>query len=175
MNAALQQNIAVNRNLLLQRLHTEYRTLLTDWDCDILARYALADFVADETLAIGPIAFPTVLNYLNNKLLGYMCINTTDFQAFMINMILPLGSYVYDSNLLYLKESVMRYSNLMLQYYFPTTNLSNGLNSADWEKANYQCFNLTSSQRFMYGKMISQYYPSSMASCTMQTANICTY
>jgi hypothetical protein len=174
-NAALQQNIAINRNLLLERLNTEYRTLLTNWDCDILGRFALKNFVNDETLSIGSTSFPSVFNYLNTKVLGYLCINTTDFQAFMVNMILPPGSNVYDANLLYLKESVMRYANLLLQYYFPTNSQSTGLNSTDWEKANYQCFNLTSSQRFVYGTMISQYYPSSVTSCSVQAANICIY
>lgn len=174
-NAALQQNIAVNRNLLLERLNTEYRTLLTNWDCDIIGRFAMKDFVNDETLPIGSTSFPTVLNYLNTKVLGYLCINTTDFQIFMINMILPAGSNVYDANLLYLKESVMRYSNLLLQYYFPTNDHSIGLNSTDWEKAHYQCYNLTSSQRFVYGRMVSQYYPSSMTPCVIQTASVCMY
>ena len=176
VNAALQQNIATNRYLLVQRLNTEYRTLLTNWDCDILGRYALRNFVMNETLPIGSTSFPSVFNYLNTKLLGYLCINTTDFQIFMVNMVLDPGSYVYDANLLNLKEAVMRYSNLLLEYYFPAHTNSSGLNSTDWEKANYQCYNLSSSQGFVYAKMIAQYYPSlSMTPCVIQTTNVCMY
>lgn len=136
----LTEQITTNRVLVLRTLRNTYLQQVMFWDCSFRDIYRGRPFIQDEDLVIGD-ALPSVLEYVERRVLSHLCLDPTDFEIFMDS------SYSLDSlsvNQLY--QGVALYTSASLRYYFPGPGMEGGLTPDDWARAGYNCESVPSFQ-----------------------------
>uniref|UniRef100_A0A7S2EIC3 Uncharacterized protein n=1 Tax=Ditylum brightwellii TaxID=49249 RepID=A0A7S2EIC3_9STRA len=145
--SALAAEITARQSLLVQDTHLKYSALVLHWNCDLDSTFRLRDFVKDETLPIGS-DYEGVISYLEEELLGEVCINTQDLESFFLSNILQPNEQLESISLVELKSGVSEYTTKVFDYYFPDEGEQGGLSENDWREANYACENLPADKLF---------------------------
>jgi len=143
----LSTQIEVNQQLVLLSLENTYRQRVQNWDCEYRNVFREESFGADFTAPIDVQSqLPEVLNYVEVRVLSDLCLDATNFYTFM-NAEYPDG--VITSNRVI--RSVLLYSELAFDYYFPTQYAvevqqqqaeESSIPLDAWVKATFQCQNL---------------------------------
>jgi outer membrane murein-binding lipoprotein Lpp/uncharacterized protein YukE len=133
---SLAEQITANRVIVLQTLQNTYSQQVSFWDCSFRDVFRGQPFVVNEDLLIGS-ALSTVLEYVEERVLSELCINTTDFTSYLDS---SYGLNFVSSNQLY--QGVAVYTSLVLSFYYPTGG-EEGLTPDEWANAGYSCESVT--------------------------------
>jgi len=153
LSSSLATQITTRRNLLVEDLHLKYSTNALHWDCDVDSRFRLRDFAKDDTLPIGSEYYDEVIQYLDEELLGEVCINTEDLELFLSSNVLPVNATLESISLVDLKSGVSKYTGDVFNYYFPDEGEEGGLSEQDWSEADYDCEKLPSDKLFYFSNI----------------------
>jgi archaellum component FlaC len=134
--ASLAEQITANRVLVLQTLQNSYTQLISFWDCSFRDVFRGQPFIVNEDLLIGGV-LSTVLEYVEERVLSELCINTTDFTSYLDSR---YGLNFLSSNQLY--QGVAVYTSAAMDFYFPDGG-EEGLTPEDWANAGYSCESVT--------------------------------
>eukprot|EP00567_Pseudictyota_dubia_P001054 CAMPEP_0197464276 /NCGR_PEP_ID=MMETSP1175-20131217/63934_1 /TAXON_ID=1003142 /ORGANISM="Triceratium dubium, Strain CCMP147" /LENGTH=453 /DNA_ID=CAMNT_0043000247 /DNA_START=197 /DNA_END=1558 /DNA_ORIENTATION=+ len=155
--AFLAQEIETNRQLIMGRLELTYQQITTSWVCGYDLTFRGEPFTVDPNSPIGATDYPRAVvsqsgrdGYVEEEVLTELCLDNDDFELFLSNST-GLGTIPpvnVTSNELQVGVSV--YTDLAMEWYFPSTNVTPGLNSTDWAIAEYNCNNLLPEQRFFW-------------------------
>jgi predicted nucleic acid-binding Zn-ribbon protein len=152
ITAFLANQIVTNQVLVLNSLENTYRQRVATWDCDYRDIFQGEAFVQDFTRVISATNFDTlILPYLEQRVLSELCLDTSDFDAY-VQATTPPSSSTTDSltplTSTRLLRSVLQYTSSALDYYFPESTEA-GLSTEEWATASFDCENLE--RRFEWG------------------------
>lgn len=129
----------------LRALELDYLVLLRSWDCDFRDFFLGEDFTIDATASIGVERYPLVLEYVENRILDDLCLDSSDWETFIETVVVegPIEELT-TTNLI---RGVQNYTTQAFQFYFPsdddeTSGPNPPLQWSDWSDADYQCANL---------------------------------
>ncbi|KAI2506554.1 hypothetical protein MHU86_7869 [Fragilaria crotonensis] len=147
----LARQIDTNRVLVMESLENLYRQRTSSWDCDFREFFLTEPFVSNRNASIGTGSYPEVMDYIDERILSDLCLDKTDFEAF-------LGNYVNSADLSnasfdQLQQAVGEYTGLAIQYYFTPGFAPNSLTSTEWAEASYDCKNLSPSVSFRFSNV----------------------
>ena len=138
--ATLAEQITTNRVLVVESLQNTYHQRVLNWDCAFYDTFALEDFVDNGNLAIPDDKMNDVMEYVTNRVLDDLCLDTQDFISYM-----EMRYSNQDITTNRLLTSVQRYTWYALDYYFPEfSDNEQGLTPMNWANASYNCNNLES-------------------------------
>lgn len=104
----------------------------------------------DPTLSIGASDYPDVIEYLEERVLSEVCVDTADFELFLETEYVQQGQIPpFNVTTNEMKRAVQLYTRSALTHYFPNSDLpGDGPDDADWASADYNCDLLPTSKRF---------------------------
>lgn len=135
------------RSLVMETLENLYRQRTAFWDCDFREYFSLDTFTKERDAPIGPSLYPVVIEYIEERVLSDLCLNTTDFELFLAKDMVNTSN-VSNASFNLMKRSVGRYTDLAVYYYFAARG--DGITSELWSEANYNCDNLPLEVRYQY-------------------------
>jgi hypothetical protein len=139
--------IASYRVLVLETLENLYRQRASFWDCDFREYFLVETFAVNRNSPVGASAYPEVIDYIEERVLSDLCLDTTDFELFLASEY--VGSpQVWDASFNQLQQAVGLYTDLAVQYYF-SSELTDVSPDA-WAEAQYNCDNLSQEVRFRH-------------------------
>jgi len=134
----LADQIVANQALLLETLENTYRQRINDWDCEYRDKFREFDWGTNYALLIPITNLDSVTTYLDKRIFNEVCWDASNFVEFL-NTEYPDG----DITSYRVIRSVIDYSDLALDYYFPESG-EVGLTTKEWSDASYSCENLAS-------------------------------
>mmetsp|Transcript_8516 Transcript_8516/g.14124 ORF Transcript_8516/g.14124 Transcript_8516/m.14124 type:complete len:517 (-) Transcript_8516:1052-2602(-) len=146
--AYISDQITSYRVLVMDTSENLYRQRAAFWDCDFREYFLVEPFTTNRNAPVGVSAYPEVIEYIEDRVLSDLCLNTTDFELFLASEY--VGSpQVWDASFNQLQQAVGLYTDLAVYYYF-----SSGLTAVSpdaWAEAHYRCDSLSQEARFRYG------------------------
>ena len=151
--AYLVEEITENSALVLRDLELSYQNVYFYWMCrssfeDVFSSKA---WMANKNRAIGQDDYGTMIQFVDDNVLGNICANKADFENFLVS-----DKYIdyegtippVDISLNILKSGVERYATKMMEYYFSYDN--SGLTASDWTEYRYRCENIPYGRRYTW-------------------------
>ena len=133
----LADQIVVYQGLVLDDLNLMYIDVQQCWDCNYFDFFRGEPWITDTTIPIGD-SLIEALDYVDDRILDEYCIDRADFEDYLDD---TFGLEVMSSDNLI--RGVNRYTNAVLEYYFPDQNSTlPGLNATVWHSAMYDCANV---------------------------------
>eukprot|EP00934_Nitzschia_sp_Nitz4_P007622 Nitzschia sp. Nitz4//scaffold10_size219509//133703//134911//NITZ4_001439-RA/size219509-processed-gene-0.340-mRNA-1//-1//CDS//3329532953//7612//frame0 len=129
----LADQIIANSVLLAESLENTYRQQIQNWDCDYRDYFREEPYGENYTMVITDL--PTVLSYVDDRVLSDMCLDVDDFEAYLVN------TYADSITSYRLIAGVTEYTTRALTYYFPDVD-ETGVTPQEWADASYSCRNL---------------------------------
>lgn len=144
--AFLADQIETNQNILMETLQNTYQQTAAGWVCSFQSFFAGDAFIDNPDSPIGVANYPDVIEYVEDNVLVPLCLDTSDFEAFLAENN-GLANPPVDVTANQLVSSVSEYTTAALNYYFPDEG-ELGLTYDDWAAAEYQCSGLPDGQKF---------------------------
>lgn len=148
----LNDMIDTNRNLVLETQQNQYKSTVDAWLCDFQMDFAGLPFIIDTTIPIGSENYPAVIENVDLGALVPLCLDRTNFEAFMSSNIFGQTSSPpppSDVTAIELSNSVTRYTLEAINYYFPDEQ-EDGMTPEDWARAGYDCSGVPADLRFLW-------------------------
>lgn len=133
ISEALGERVQQQQQSTRVQLEISYRQLLAGWDCDYndVFQYGPNSVISSSTGNL----FPADLqNYINDRVLSKMCLNSQDFERYLLSST-PSGG-ITSSDLV---RAVALYTEGAMKYYFPSPESSNGITLDEWIDASFRC------------------------------------
>ena len=137
MTDYLTEQITVNEILVLRSLESFFRNQIASWDCDYRDIFAGENFAQDFGAEISPELEPSILEYVNDRVLSELCLDLKDFQMALKDE--SMGGSLTSWKLL---RVVSAYTEAALDFYFPPGDADHGLGPTDWSAASFKCAHL---------------------------------
>ncbi|CAB9524920.1 expressed unknown protein [Seminavis robusta] len=133
--------IDVNRFLVLETLENTYQQRTQSWDCGFRDFFLTEPFIQDPTVSIGSTELPSVLDFIESRLLTDLCLDLDDMQLYLQQTSGKTDLSDLTSNELI--QGTSRYVTLVMEYYFGGNyGDDGGVSPEEWGEASYQCQNL---------------------------------
>ena len=139
----LADTIVKKRALAETGLKDRMRAEMAGWECGLNTAFGYLPFGNDENIAIGNSHYGDVMDYIDQKILSDMCIDRINLDLYLKNEILTPGYNSWDINMKDLTFGVNAYVGEVFNYYFPDLGENGGIESAQWDAADYDCNNLS--------------------------------
>jgi predicted RNase H-like nuclease (RuvC/YqgF family) len=144
--AFLADQIETNQKFLIETLQNTYQQTASNWVCSFQSFFSGDAFINNPDSPIGAAAYTDVIEYVEDNVLVPLCLDRTDFEAFLAADN-DLADPPVDVTVNQLISSVSEYTTAALNYYFPDEG-ETGLTDEDWEAAGYQCSGLPDESKF---------------------------
>lgn len=145
ITSTLASQIVASRQLTLGNYEVLYLQQRANWDCDYFDYFLGEHFTTNRTAPIGPIHYTDVRDYLGFRLMDQLCLDTDDWESYMMAEELAPSDTLEDMTTLDLIRGVQRYTGLALSFFYPGTGSSDGSSAVSWEEwvsAGFKCSNL---------------------------------
>jgi len=161
----LSEQIVAYRISIVDKLEISYMSRLLNWDCGYRDFFGDNDFVSDFDTVVPEDLFEEVTEYVGARVLDDMCLDLSDFRAYLYDLYGIRDNNITNSdqtytglkikmNTIQLVSAVQTYSMTAMDYYFPDKydseiyGESTSLTEEDWAIARYDCQNLAKSKKF---------------------------
>lgn len=141
----LSEQIVAYRSVATETLQNTFIQRAALWDCAYRDHFGDDVFASNDKLPIPNSKFDEVLNYVDDRVLGELCLSLDDFEDFLE---LKFDDPVYTTN--HIVSGIASYAYLAFDYYFPDPGETGGLSENDWAMAGYNCQRLPNSKRFRH-------------------------
>eukprot|EP00339_Tiarina_fusa_P026056 CAMPEP_0117041788 /NCGR_PEP_ID=MMETSP0472-20121206/29151_1 /TAXON_ID=693140 ORGANISM="Tiarina fusus, Strain LIS" /NCGR_SAMPLE_ID=MMETSP0472 /ASSEMBLY_ACC=CAM_ASM_000603 /LENGTH=604 /DNA_ID=CAMNT_0004752873 /DNA_START=199 /DNA_END=2013 /DNA_ORIENTATION=- len=143
----LAQQIQAYHTIAKQTLNNVYIQRVSMWDCAYRDHFGDEPFAQDEDMEIPEEKLNLVMEYLDDRVLGELCLAKNDFAHYIWN-IFPDPEFT--SN--HFVSGINSYTTLALNYYFPDSGEEGGLTDEDWANAGFACERLPNDKKFLHSK-----------------------